>query len=106
MMIEKYKYYVRYILHCDYMDVAITKISSKGQIVIPSNMRKDISIGDEFIIIKEDNKFILKKIVELAKDLKQEIEFAQRVEKAWNSYEKGKLKSKSAEKFLEELEKC
>jgi len=40
------------------MDVAITKVSSKGQIVIPSNMRKDISIGDEFIIIKEENKLI------------------------------------------------
>jgi AbrB family looped-hinge helix DNA binding protein len=88
------------------MEVAITKVSSKGQIVIPSNMRKDISIGDEFIIIKEGNKFILKKIVELVEDLKQEIEFAQRVEKAWDSYEKGKFKSKSAEEFLKELEKC
>jgi len=88
------------------MDVAITKVSSKGQIVIPSTMRKDISTGDEFIIIKEQDKFILKKIVDLAKDLKQEIEFAQRVEKAWTTYEKGKFKTKSAEKFLEELDKC
>ena len=60
------------------------------------------------------NKFWLKKgttlstqdIVDLAKDLKQEIEFAQRLEKAWTSYEKGKFKTKSAEKFLEELDKC
>ena len=103
---EKYINYVRHILHCDTMDVAITKISSKGQIVIPSNLRKDISVGDEFIIIKEKNKFILKKIVDLAKDLRQEIEFAQRVEKAWESYEKGKFKSKSAKEFLEELDKC
>jgi AbrB family looped-hinge helix DNA binding protein len=88
------------------MDVAITKVSSKGQIVIPSSMRKDIAVGDEFIIIKEKNKFILKKIVDLTKDLRQEIEFAQRVEKAWDSYERGKFKSKSAKKFLEELEKC
>jgi AbrB family looped-hinge helix DNA binding protein len=88
------------------MDVAITKVSSKGQIVIPSNMRKDIGVGDQFLIIKEDNKFIMKKINELAKDLKQELVFAQRVEKAWNQYEKGKFKSASAKKFLEELEKC
>jgi AbrB family looped-hinge helix DNA binding protein len=88
------------------MDVAITKVSSKGQIVIPSNMRKDIVVGDQFLIIKEDNKFIMKKINELAKDLKQELVFAQRVEKAWNLYEKGKFKSASAKKFLEELEKC
>jgi AbrB family looped-hinge helix DNA binding protein len=88
------------------MDVAITKVSSKGQIVIPSSMRKDIDVGDQFLIIKEDNKFIMKKINELAKDLKQELVFAQRVEKAWNLYEKGKFKSASAKKFLEELEKC
>lgn len=88
------------------MDVAITKVSSKGQIVIPSNMRKDIEVGDQFLIIKQGNKFIMKKIKELAKDLKEELEFAQRVEKAWNMYEKGKFKSKPAEKFLEELNKC
>ena len=103
---EKYLSYVRHILPCDIMDVAITKMSSKGQIVIPSNLRKGISVGDEFIIIKEKNKFILKKIVDLAKDLRHEIEFAQRVEKAWDSYEKGKFKSKSAKEFLEELDKC
>jgi AbrB family looped-hinge helix DNA binding protein len=88
------------------MDVAVTKVSSKGQIVIPSNMRKNIAVGDEFLIIKEDNKFIMKKINELAKDLKKELVFAQRVEKAWNLYEKRKFKSSSAKKFLEELEKC
>lgn len=97
---------VRHILHCDYMDVAITKVSSKGQIVIPSNMRKDIAVGDQFLIIKEDNRYIMKKITELAKDLKQELVFAQRVERAWKRYEKGKFKSVSAKKFLEDLEKC
>ena len=69
-------------------------------------MRKNITVGDEFLIIKEDNRFIMKKINELAKDLKKELVFAQRVEKAWNFYEKGKFKSASAKKFLEELEKC
>jgi AbrB family looped-hinge helix DNA binding protein len=88
------------------MEVAVTKVSSKGQIVIPSSMRKNIAVGDEFLIIKEDNKFIMKKINELAKDLKKELVFAQRIEKAWNLYEKGKFKSASAKKFLEELEKC
>jgi bifunctional DNA-binding transcriptional regulator/antitoxin component of YhaV-PrlF toxin-antitoxin module len=88
------------------MEVAVTKVSSKGQIVITSNMRKNITAGDEFLIIKEDNKFIMKKINELAKDLKKELVFAQRIEKAWNLYEKGKFKSASAKKFLEELEKC
>jgi len=33
-------------------------------------------------------------------------EFDKRVEKAWESYEKGRFKSKSAKEFLEELDKC
>ena len=88
------------------MEVAIAKMSSKGQIVIPSKMRKNISIGEEFLIIKDQNSIIMKKITELTKKLKEDIEFAQRVERAWKLYEKGKFKSLSVDKFLEELEKC
>ena len=88
------------------MEVAITKVSSKGQIVIPSHMRKGITIGEEFLIIREGDKLIMKKISELTQQLKDELLFAQRVEKAWKKYEKGKFKSLSANKFLEELEKC
>ena len=99
-------YLVRHILHCENMDVAITKISSKGQIVIPSSMRKDLTKGDQFLIIKEDKTLIIKKITELAQDLREDLKFAQRVERAWADYEKGKFKSLPAKKFLEELEKC
>jgi len=88
------------------MDVAVTKISSKGQIVIPASMRKDLVKGDQFLIIKEDKTLIIKKITELAKDLREDLKFAQRVERAWTDYEKGKFKSLPAKKFLEELEKC
>ena len=88
------------------MEIAITKISSKGQIVIPSNMRKDFTVGEEFLIIKDKNRLIMKKVSELARTLKEDLVFAQRVEKAWEAYEKGKFKSLSANKFLEELDKC
>lgn len=88
------------------MEIAITRISSKGQIVIPSNMRKDISVGEELLIIKDQNRIILKKISEVTKKLKEDLEFANRIEKAWKRYEEGKFKSLSADKFLEELEKC
>ncbi len=88
------------------MEAAIAKISSKGQIVIPSNMRKDIEVGEEFLIIKDQNRLILKKITKVTEKLKEDLMFAKRVEKAWKDHEKGKFKSKSANKFLETLEKC
>jgi len=38
------------------INIAITKLSSKGQIVIPSEMRGDFSVGEKLVIIKnEDN---------------------------------------------------
>jgi len=88
------------------MDIAITKISSKGQIVIPTHLRKGISVGEEFLIIRDHDRLIMKKISELTKQFKEDLKFAQRVEKAWKTYEKTKFKSLSANKFLEELEKC
>lgn len=62
-------------------------------------MNKKIKSADE-LVLNEKN------IEDLAKDLRQEIELAQRVKKAWESYGKGKFKSKSAKDFLEELDKC
>ena len=40
-----------------------TKMSSRGQIVIPLEMRKDIQEGEKLIIIRKDNEIILKKSI-------------------------------------------
>jgi len=40
-----------------------TKMSSRGQIVIPLEMRKDIQEGEKLIIIKKDNELIIKKSI-------------------------------------------
>lgn len=45
------------------MIVNITKMSSRGQIVIPLDMRKGIKEGDKLIIIKKGNEIILKKSI-------------------------------------------
>jgi len=43
------------------IDIAITRLSSKGQIVIPSEMRKNFNIGEKLVIIKNEEQLILKK---------------------------------------------
>lgn len=43
------------------MIIDITRMSSKGQIVIPLDMRKDINEGDRLIVIKNDDEIIIKK---------------------------------------------
>ncbi|MBU0929547.1 MAG: AbrB/MazE/SpoVT family DNA-binding domain-containing protein [Nanoarchaeota archaeon] len=87
------------------MEIALTKMSSKGQIVIPSTMRADIKEGDKIVIIENKGKLILEKVGEFDKKLEEDLEFVRRTEKAWKEYEKGKFTSSSAEDFLKEMEK-
>jgi AbrB family looped-hinge helix DNA binding protein len=90
----------------DKMKFAIAKVSSKGQIVIPSRLRKDIHAGDEFLIVKEKGRIILKKMNDLAKEFIDDFKFAKEVEIAWKEYENGKFKTKSKDDFLKELKAC
>jgi AbrB family looped-hinge helix DNA binding protein len=99
---KTFLYKVRYIL---LMNVAITKMSSKGQVVIPSEMRKGIREGDKLLIIKNNGQLIMKKTKDLDENLKEDLEFAKRTEKAWQEYEKGIFKKMSAKDFLKELDK-
>ena len=88
------------------MEFAIAKVSTKGQIVIPSSLRGNIANGDEFLMIKDEGRIVLKSMKNIASDLRDDIRFAQRVEAAWKEYDKGKFITKSKEDFLKELSKC
>jgi len=86
------------------MDIAITKMSSKGQVVIPAEMRVGIHEGEKLVIIKSDHHLIMKRISELNKNLKEDLEFAKRTEEALKRYEMGEFKERSFEEFSKELE--
>jgi len=88
------------------VETAIAKISSKGQIVIPIHMRRDIKVGEEFLIIRDQNRFILKKMSKVTEKLKDDLQFAKQVEHAWNEYEKGTFTSAKATDFLKKLDTC
>ena len=85
------------------MEVAITKLSSKGQVVIPAELREDIREGEKLIIIRNGNQIIMKRAGNLNKNLKEDLIFAKRTEDAWKRYEKGEFTSSSAEDFLKQL---
>ena len=87
------------------MDIGITKMSSKGQIVIPVEMRKDLKEGDKLVIIKNKKQLILRKANDFDKKLLEDLEFARRTEEAWKRYERGEFKSMDADDFIRELKK-
>ncbi|HLC56169.1 MAG TPA: AbrB/MazE/SpoVT family DNA-binding domain-containing protein [Candidatus Nanoarchaeia archaeon] len=87
------------------VNINITKMSSKGQIVIPSEMRKDFNEGEQFIIIKDGKRLILKSVKDLDKNLKEDIIFAKRTEEAWKRYDKGEFIKMDFDEFLKEIKK-
>ena len=87
------------------IDVAITKLSSKGQIVIPSEMRTGFNKGEKLVIIKNEGQLILKKVKDLGKNFEDDLIFAKRTEEALKKYEKGLSKEMSAKDFTNEIEK-
>ena len=88
------------------MEVAITKMSSKGQVVIPLEMRKKLKEGEKLIIIEQDNQFYLKKASDISKNFEEDLKFASRTNVILDKYEAGdkSFKKMSKEEFLEELE--
>ena len=87
------------------MDVAITKMSSKGQIVIPAEMRKGFQEGDKLLLIQTDEQLIMKKASKLDKALKDDLEFAKRTEEALKRYERGQFKSMDFDNFISKMKK-
>ena len=45
------------------MQIDTTKMSSRGQIVIPLDMREGIKEGDKLIVIRKNDEIILKKSI-------------------------------------------
>ncbi len=87
------------------VNINVTRISSKGQIVIPSEMRGDLKEGEELLIIKDDDRIILKKAGKISEQMREDLEFAKRTEEAYKRIESGKGIKMNFDEFIEEMEK-
>ena len=88
------------------IELDITKMSSKGQIVIPRELREGFHEGEKFVVIRSGKQLILKSVADFDKNIEDDLEFARRTEEAWKSYERGDFKSMPFDDFLKKLEKC
>ena len=78
----------------------ITKLSTKGQIVIPENLRKDLPIGTPFTVIKKGDLIVLKKVEGLTEN---EIREMKELDGIWKDIDAGKGISLNKEEFLKEM---
>ena len=84
-------------------EIEFTRASSKGQVVIPTKIRKklDIRKGSVFAVASDKNLIVLKKIETGISEA--DLKTLRLVEEAWKDIEKGKYKSSSKEAFFKEL---
>ncbi len=87
-------------------ELDITTMSSKGQVVIPREMRKGFHEREKFVVIKVGRQLILKSVNDFDENIAEDLEFAKRTEEAWERYEKGEFISQPVDDFLRDLEKC
>lgn len=80
-------------------------MSSRGQVVIPLEMRKDLAKGVKLVVMRNKGQIILKKAEDFAKNIEEDLEFAKRTEKAWKAHDRGEFIEMEFDDFLNEMEK-
>lgn len=85
------------------MDIEITKMTSKGQVVIPQNVRKDKSLkeGERFLVYDIDDSIVLKRIKDLEKS-KNIDEFEEAFASMWKTAKARGLTKKDADKEIKQ----
>ena len=79
-----------------------TRVSSKGQIVIPKDIRDNLNIqeGDLLAAVSEENFIILKKID--PKITEEEKILLKRIKEAWDSIDRGEYTEMEGSELLKE----
>jgi AbrB family looped-hinge helix DNA binding protein len=85
------------------MEVGITRMSSKGQIVIPASMRADLPEGEKLLVIHDGERIILKPLSDIEPAVREDILFAKKTEQALDEYSKGTFNKKNAGDFIDEM---
>jgi len=82
-----------------------TRVSSKGQIVIPKDIRDNLNIqeGDLLAAVSEENFIILKKID--PKITEGEKILLKRIKEAWDSIDRGEYTGLEGSELLKEMKK-
>ena len=88
------------------MEVAITKISKNGQVVIPSEVRKDAGVkpSTQFLVFNEDGNILLKQIRK--ESLRDDMMLMDKIRRSEGEIIKGrfvKADTKMAEKEIDDL---
>ena len=78
----------------------ITKLSTKGQVVIPEEIRKGIKVGTPFTVTKKDDLIILKTVKGLTKEEQEELK---ELNEIWKDIDAGNCETYSEKEFFAKM---
>ncbi len=86
------------------MRIELTKVSSKGQVVIPQDIREKMNLeeGETLAVSMQNNLIVLKKMENPME--KEDLETLAEIKEAWKEIAGGKFRKMKSEDFLKELE--
>jgi len=80
----------------------ITNLSTKGQVVIPEEMRKGLEVGTPFFVTRQNGLIILKVVEGLTK---KEMKEMKELDKIWKEIDEGKCTTLNVEDFFKDMNK-
>ena len=85
------------------MKIELTKVSSKGQIVIPQAIRKSVGLhdGETLTVSAQDGIIVLKKIDNTIDE--SDLRTLMEIKEAWKEIAEGKYKKMGSGDFLREI---
>ena len=85
----------------------LTKISSKGQIVIPQNIREQVGLSEgETLVVSAQDKLIVIKKIKINNPLEAEdMRTLEEIKESWREIAANKYKKMSSDEFLKEISK-
>ena len=83
------------------MKIGFTRVSSRGQIVIPKEFRETFKQGDKLFLVQEGEKMIARKAQELTPQ--EDKEYLAGVNEGLKDLQEGRSTKMSKEEFLREL---
>ena len=86
------------------MKIELTKISSKGQVVIPLDVRRKLALkdGETLAVSTEDDLIVLKKVKNPMEE--DDLRTLKEIKEAWKEIAQGKYIKINKEDFLKEIE--
>ena len=86
-------------------ELEFTRASSKGQIVLPGNIRKKLGIqkGSVLSVVAKNDMIVLKKMNATLST--EDLKTLKLIEEAWKDIEKGRYKIRSKDAFFKELKR-